>query len=99
VLDMPMVELDSEALASYEYLEYAPLTNARAHRLGAKLRILNEGLAGQYNRFLDVVAHRSTPTSEDLLAGAAYLLAQDRYEPALALLARVDETQLKDRMQ
>jgi len=99
VLDMPMVELDSEALASYEYLEYAPLTNARAHRLGAKLRILNEGLAGQYNRFLDLVAHRSTPTSEDLLAGAAYLLAQDRYEPALALLARVDDTQLKDRMQ
>jgi hypothetical protein len=99
VLDMPIVELDGEALGSYEHLEYSPLTNARAHRLGAKHRILNEGLAAQYNRYLDLVAHRSSPTSEDLLAGAAYLLAQDRYEPALAMLARVDAREVADRMQ
>ena len=75
-LDMPMVELDAEALDAYEHLEYLPLVNARAHRLGPKLRILNDGLAAQYNRFLDLVAHRAAPTVEDLprrcklLAGA-----------------------------
>ena len=46
-----------------------------------------------------MIAHRSSPTSEDLLAGAAYLLAQDRYEPALSMLARIDAGKLADRMQ
>jgi hypothetical protein len=97
VLDM--LGLDGEALGSYEHLEYAPLTNARAHRLGAKLRILNDGLAAQYVRFLELVAHRPAPTSEDILAAAMYLLAQDRNEAALAALAGVDARAIVDRMQ
>ncbi|HSD90428.1 MAG TPA: hypothetical protein VLB44_23030 [Kofleriaceae bacterium] len=97
VLDM--LGLDGEALGSYEHLEYAPLTNARAHRLGAKLRILNDGLAAQYVRFLELVAHRPAPTMEDILAAAMYLLAQDRNEAALGALARVDVTAVADRMQ
>ena len=99
VLDMPIVDLDAEALGGYEHLELAPLINARAHRLGAKLRILNDGLAAQYQRFLDLVAHRRAPTSEDLLAAAMYLLAQDRAEAALGVLARVDVERIADRMQ
>jgi hypothetical protein len=83
------LDLDGEQLGGYEHLELAPLVNARAHRLGAKLRILNDGLSAQYDRFLDLVAHRKAPTTEDLLAAASYLLAQDRVEPALATLARV----------
>lgn len=99
VLEMPPVELDAETLGGYEHLELAPLINARAHRLGAKLRILNDGLAAQYRRFLELVAHRPTPTSEDFLAAAMYLLAQDRAEAALAMLARVDVDRIVDRMQ
>jgi hypothetical protein len=99
VLEMPIVELDGEQLATYEHLEYAPLTNARAHRLGAKHRILNEGLAGQYQRFLELVGHRPAPTAEDLLAAAAYLLAQDRHAEALATLSRVEPDAIADRMQ
>src|SRR5205085_11838729 len=49
VLDM--LDLDAEALGQYEHLELAPLVNARAHRLGPKLRILNDGLAAQYSAF------------------------------------------------
>ncbi len=90
---------DAEQLGVYEHLEYAPLTNARAHRLGAKLRILNDGLAAQYARFLDLVAHRSRPTAEDLLAAAAYLMTQDRVDPALAVLTRVPRDAVADRMQ
>src|SRR5262249_27749906 len=96
-LDMAIVELDAEPLAGYEHLELSPLINARAHRLGPKLRILNDGLAEQYGRFLDLVAHRRAATSRDLLAAAGYLLAQDRVEPALAALARV--TAVDERMQ
>jgi hypothetical protein len=99
VLDMPIVGLDAEAVDGYEHLELSPLINARAHRLGSKLRILNDGLAAQYRRFLELVAHRSAPTSEDMLAAAHYLLAQDRDDAALAALNRVDVTQIADRMQ
>jgi hypothetical protein len=97
VLDM--IGLDAEDLGRYEYLELAPLVNARAHRIGPRVQILNDGLAAQYGRFLDLVAHRSAPTAEDLLAAAHYLLAQDRVAPALAALARVDPAAIADRMQ
>ncbi len=100
-LDMPLFAppLDAEELGYYEHLEFAPLVNARAHRLGAKVRILNDGFAAQYRRFLDLVAHRRAPTSRDRLAAAAYLLAQDRVEPALAESSRVDGAGVAERMQ
>jgi hypothetical protein len=63
------------------------------------LRILNDGLAAQYHRFLELVAHRAAPSAEDLLAAAHYLLAQDRVPAALAALARVDPAGIADRMQ
>nr|HEX4315678.1 hypothetical protein [Kofleriaceae bacterium] len=90
---------DGEALGSYEHLELAPLTNARAHRLGAQTKILNDGLRAQYDRFLEHVAHRATPTADDQLALAGYLLAQDRVAPALAALASVGPARVADRMQ
>ena len=92
-------EIDAEQLGAYEHLELAPLINARAHRLGAKQRILNDGLAAQYQRFLELVAHRRAPTAEDLLAATGYLLAQDRAELALATLVRVRPAAIADRMQ
>ncbi len=96
---LEILERDAEDLGRYEHLELAPLINARAHRLGPKLRILNDGLSAQYNRFLDLVAHRPQPTAEDLLAAAHYLLAQDRVDDAIAMLARVDVERIADRMQ
>ncbi len=94
-----MVDIDAETLGNYEHLELSPLINARAHRLGSKLRILNDGLAAQYQRFLDLVAHRRQPSSEDLLAAAHYLIAQDRVDDALAVLTRVRLDGIADRMQ
>ena len=93
------IDLDSEQLGTYEHLEHAPLVNARAHRLGPKLRILNDGLAAQYRRFLELVAHRPVPTTEDLLAAASYLVAQDRAAPAIETLARVAPGSVAERMQ
>jgi hypothetical protein len=99
VLDMPHAGLDAEVLGAYEHLEFAPLTNARAHRLGPTTRILNATFAAQYDRFLELVAHRATPTAEDLLAAAAYLLAQDRSAEAIATIARVRPDAVADRIQ
>jgi hypothetical protein len=99
VLDMASVELDAEALGGYEHLELSPLVNARAHALGGKLRILDSGLDAQYRRFLDLVAHRRAPTSEDLLAAAAYLLAQDRIDAAVAALGRVTVDRVAEKLQ
>lgn len=96
---LELLDLDAEVLGSYEHLELAPLINARAHRLGSKLKILNDGLSAQYDRFLDLVLHRPRPTSEDLLAAATYLMAQDRVEAAFAALARVTPETIADRMQ
>ncbi|HET9990505.1 MAG TPA: hypothetical protein VFQ65_18380, partial [Kofleriaceae bacterium] len=56
-----MIGLDAEDVGLYEHLEYAPLVNARAHKLGPKLRILNDGFAQQYRQFLELVAHRPAP--------------------------------------
>nr|MBA3541602.1 hypothetical protein [Deltaproteobacteria bacterium] len=98
----PIVEafgIDAEELGAYEHLEYAPLINARAHRLGGTLRILNDGFGAQYRRFLDYVTHRSRPSNEDLLAASAYLLVQDRHAEVIATLARVDAKSVTDRMQ
>ena len=97
VLDM--IDLDAETLGTYEHLELSPLINARAHRLGNKVKILNDGLSAQYTRFLDLVQHRPRPTPEDLLAAATYFLAQDRVEAAATALARVDRAAIADRMQ
>jgi hypothetical protein len=86
---LEMLGLDAEDLGSYEHLELAPLINARAHRLGGKLRILNDGLSAQYTRFLDLVAHRPRPTAEDLLAAASYLATQDRVDDLFSVLGRI----------
>src|SRR5207302_5784231 len=91
--------IDAEDLGDYEHLELAPLINARAHRLGPTVRILNDGLAAQYTRFLDLVVHRRAPTPDDLLAATHYLLAQDRVPAALAALARVNPAAIAGRMQ
>lgn len=90
VIDAALVELDAEQLETYEHLEYAPLINARAHRLGAKTKILNDGFAAQLRRFLELVAHRARPTVEDHLVAAHYLFAQDRFDDAHAQLARAE---------
>lgn len=96
---LEMIGLDAEDTGGYEHLELAPLVNARAHRLGGKRRILNDGLAAQYTRFLELVAHRPVASTEDLLAAASYLLAQDRHTETLAMLARVTPASITEQLQ
>ncbi len=94
-----MIGSDDEQLGTYEHLELSPLVNARAHRLGSKLRILNDGLAQQYRAFLELVAHRPKPTNDDLLVATSYLAAQDRPEETLGMLARVEPNTVTEKLQ
>lgn len=90
VIDAALVEIDAEQLERYEHLEFAPLINARAHRLGAKTKILNDGFSRQLTSFLELVAHRKAPTVDDQLVLAHYLFAQDRFDEARAAMERAE---------
>jgi|JI10StandDraft_1071094.scaffolds.fasta_scaffold01627_4 hypothetical protein len=86
----PLFSWEPVERGTYQHLEYAPLINARAHRLGDRRTILNDGLAAQWQAFIDQLAHRPRPRAEDYLAAAHYLFAMDRPDEAIGWLARVD---------
>jgi hypothetical protein len=87
--DAGPVAVDEAERGWHEHLEYAPLVNARAHRLGARERILNDGLAQEYRDALEWMALRPA-TDRDRARAAHYLFTQDRLDAALALVERVD---------
>jgi hypothetical protein len=94
-----MVEVDPVARGWHEHLEYAPLIHARAHALGGERKILDQALAAQYRRFLDVLACQPALSEEDVLAAAYYLLLQDRVAEGLTVFDRVDEEAVVTRLQ
>ncbi len=98
-LDSPLVATDAVALGWYQHLEYAPLVNARAHRLGSQRTILNQALATQYRAFLEQACYRTEATHDDLLSATYYLLLQDRVAEGLAMLQRVDRARITSHLQ
>ncbi|MEK7470009.1 MAG: hypothetical protein AAB074_21790 [Planctomycetota bacterium] len=76
----------------YQHLEYAPLVNARAQKLGARRTILNNRFAEQHVRLMTLLRYRAPLTEQDILAVTYYLLLQDRVDEALATF---DELQLR----
>jgi hypothetical protein len=98
-LDGTRAEIDPVERRWYEHLEYAPLVNARAHRLGATRRILNQRFAEQYARLLSTLRYRARLTDDDLLAVAYYLFLQDRIGEGLATLDRVNKDKIAARLQ
>ncbi len=98
-LRSPLVHIDAELRGRYEHLEYAPLVNARAHRLGARHEILNDRFSEQYTRLLEVLRQKPALTPVDQLAVAGYLLLQDRFEEGLGMLDRIDPATVDTRLQ
>jgi len=100
LFDGPLAVSDPLERRRFEHLEYAPLVNARAHRLGGKREILNDRLALQWRTFLAILAYKRPPLdAEDRLAATYYLLLQDRFEEGLAMLRTVDEAGVRERLQ
>jgi hypothetical protein len=98
-LESPLLSIDPVERKTYQHLEYWPLVNARAHRLGTARTILNGRFHEQYLRLLTVLSYRPAYDDEDLIALAGYLLLQDRVEDALAVHAKVKADGLAAKIQ
>ena len=98
-IDSPLLRLDPVLRKTYQHMEYSPLVNARAHRLGPRRVIVNERLAAQYTRLLDILAHRPALDQHDLMSVAYYLMLQDRIEDGLAFLGKIRPDAIDMRLQ
>ncbi|MCF7674920.1 MAG: hypothetical protein K9M97_06220, partial [Akkermansiaceae bacterium] len=94
-----LVVLDPVERRAYEHLEYSPLVNQRAHRLGNEARIANPAVLGQYRALLDILAHKPSLDAADNMSAAYYLFLQDRVEEALGRFHQVDPKGLPTRLQ
>jgi hypothetical protein len=98
-LDSPLLVIDPVERKLYQHLEYAPLVNARAHRLGKGWQIANERFLQQYHRLMTVLSYRPTLDSEDMMSVTYYMLLQDRVEEAMGHFAKVDAKKLPEQIQ
>jgi hypothetical protein len=84
---------------TYEHLEYSPLVNQRAHRLGSEWRIANPAVLQQYKQLLTALAHKPQLDAMDSMSVVYYLFLQDRVEEALVRFKAVDASKLPTRLQ
>lgn len=98
-LSSKLVLLDPIERRAYEHLEYSPLVNQRAHKLGGDFRIANPAVRSQYTRFLDILAHKDRIDSIDTMTVAYHLFLQDRVEEALGRFRSVDAKALPTQIQ
>ncbi len=94
-----MLTIDPVARRSYEHLDYKPLVNARAHRLGQQRQIVNAKFNEQYHRSLREFSYQRSLTDDDLMVVTYDLLLQDRIEESLTTFARVNPERLPTRLQ
>lgn len=94
-----LLSIEPIELRSYEHLEYSPLVNQRAHRLGSEWRIANPAVLQQYTQLLTALAHKPQLDAMDSMSVVYYLFLQDRVEEALARFKAIDATKLPTRLQ
>ena len=80
----------------HQHLDYRPLVNARAHRLGQRREIVNDRLLQQYRSLLTILSYQRELNDDQLMAVTYYLLIQDRIEEALAVLPSGEPGQIAD---
>ncbi|MCA9213857.1 MAG: hypothetical protein KDB27_12385 [Planctomycetales bacterium] len=98
-LHSELLQFDPVARKTYEHLEYRPLVNARAHRLGPTRKILNDRFHQQYHRWLKTISYRRQLTANECLAATYYLLLQDRIAEAWAWFERINPEELDSQVQ
>lgn len=94
-----LLTIEPIELRSYEHLEYSPLVNQRAHRLGSEWRVANPAVLQQYTQLLTALAHKPQLDAMDSMSVVYYLFLQDRVEEALARFKAIDATKLPTRLQ
>ena len=98
-IDTGLLTIDPVERRMYQHMEYAPLVNARAHKLGKDRKILNDRFYQQYMRLMAVLSYRPKLDDEDLMAVTYYMLLQDRVEEGLNFLAQVKPEKLPEQVQ
>ncbi|MFW6161470.1 MAG: hypothetical protein ACODAJ_01805, partial [Planctomycetota bacterium] len=98
-IDCKLITVDPIVRRSYQHLEYWPLVNARAHKLGKRRQILNDRFYQQYMHLMRVLTYVPSLDDEDWMSVVAYLLIQDRVADALDAFARIDPEKLPTRLQ
>ncbi|MEM6279810.1 MAG: hypothetical protein AAF733_10050, partial [Verrucomicrobiota bacterium] len=98
-IDCELASIDPVDRHWHQHLEYSPLVNARAHRLGKERAILNDRFLSQYQSQLRVLSYKPEISAEDRLSVAAYLLLQDRIEEGLAWQESVEPDGLESQLQ
>ena len=99
VLDSDLLRVDPVTRKSYEHLEYDPLVNPRAHRVGARLEILNPAVREQYTAFLNQAMYRQELKASERLGLTYYLVLQDRLEEAAEQLNSIRGSEVEERLQ
>ncbi len=94
-----LLTINPVARRTYEHLDYKPLVNARAHRLGQQRQIVNAKFNEQYHRSLREFSYQRSLTDDDLMVVTYDLLLQDRIEESLTTFARVNPERLPTRLQ
>jgi transcription termination factor NusB len=98
-INTPLLTIDPLARKAYQHLEYSPLVNARAHKLGKKLEIVNDRLFEQYKSLMRILSYRDQLDDDDLMAVTYYLLLQDRVEEAQPFFKQVNPQKLSEQLQ
>lgn len=98
-LSSTLLTINPVARRTYEHLDYKPLVNARAHRLGQQRQIVNAKFNEQYHRTLRELSYQRSLTDDDLMVVTYDLLLQDRIEESLTTFARVNPERLPTRLQ
>ena len=77
---------------NFRHLDYFPMINARAHKLGgdANPGILNRQFRETYNRFLKVMIEKIKLDENDHLNFTYYLLLQDRINEAIDVFEKIN---------
>lgn len=94
-----LVTLDPIERHDYEHLEYSPLVNQRAHRVGNEWRIANPAVLEQYQALLGVLALKPQLDAIDSMSVVYYLFLQDRVEEALTRFGSIDANALPTKIQ
>ena len=98
-LDSELITVEPVERKSFQHLDYKPLVNARAHRLGTDRKILNNRFDQQYHRLLEVLKYRRELDDQDKIALTYYLLLQDRIGEAITMFSNVQRNNLESHLQ
>lgn len=98
-LSSSLLTLDPIERRSYEHLEYSPLVNQRAHRVGSEWRIANPAVLEEYTKLLGILAFKPQLDAMDSMSVTYFLFLQDRVEEALARFKTIDASKLPTNLQ